>query len=126
MADWLNTPATELNTQAQTAAETRQGMLTKPPGALGELETIAIKLAAMQGVEKPSIKNIHITVFAGDHGVAAKGVSAFPQAVTTEMVKNFARGGAAISVLAKSLSLIFHRSQDHGLSLFYRYYYRSL
>lgn len=103
IADWLNTPAAQLNTNAQNAAETRQGMLTKPPGALGELESVAIKLAAMQGVEKPTMDKIHISVFAGDHGVAAQGVSAFPQAVTTEMVKNFASGGAAISVMAKSL-----------------------
>ncbi|MDH5257986.1 MAG: nicotinate-nucleotide--dimethylbenzimidazole phosphoribosyltransferase, partial [Gammaproteobacteria bacterium] len=103
IADWLNTPAAQLNTNAQNAAETRQGMLTKPPGALGKLESVAIKLAAMQGVEKPTMDKIHISVFAGDHGVAAQGVSAFPQAVTTEMVKNFASGGAAISVMAKSL-----------------------
>ncbi len=102
--DWLNTPAAQLNSEAQSAAEARQGMLTKPPGALGKLESIAIKLAAMQGKEKPTLDNIHITVFAGDHGVAAQGVSAFPQAVTTEMVKNFAHGGAAISVMAKSLN----------------------
>ncbi len=102
-ADWLNTPAAELNTDAQAAAQARQGILTKPPGALGELETVAIKLAAMQGLEKPKMDNIHISVFAGDHGVATLGVSAFPQTVTTEMVKNFAHGGAAISVMSKSL-----------------------
>jgi len=104
MADWFNTPAAKLNTDAQTAAETRQRMLTKPTGALGDLENLAIKLAAMQGVEKPTMNHIHICIFAGDHGVAALGVSAFPQAVTTEMVKNFARGGAAICVLAKNLN----------------------
>ena len=78
-------------------------MLTKPPGALGRLESLAIQLAAMQGREKPALDNIQICVFAADHGVATLGVSAFPQAVTTEMIKNFARGGAAISVLANSL-----------------------
>lgn len=103
-AEWLNTPTADLNISARKAAEERQNNLTKPPGALGELESIAIRLAAMQGKEKPTIDKIHISVFAADHGVASQGVSAFPQAVTTEMVKNFARGGAAISVLAKSLN----------------------
>lgn len=79
----------------------RQAQLTKPPGALGRLEAIAIQLASMQGQERPRLDRAQITVFAGDHGVMAEGVSAFPQAVTGEMVKNFARGGAAISVLAR-------------------------
>ncbi|HHM04148.1 MAG TPA: nicotinate-nucleotide--dimethylbenzimidazole phosphoribosyltransferase [Gammaproteobacteria bacterium] len=98
---WLNVPAASLHPQAQAAAEARQAVLTKPPGALGRLETLAIRLAAMQGSARPSLERVHITVFAGDHGVAEEGVSAFPQAVTTEMVRNFARGGAAISVLAR-------------------------
>jgi nicotinate-nucleotide--dimethylbenzimidazole phosphoribosyltransferase len=57
----------------------------------------------LQGTEQPCVDRVHITVFAGDHGVAAEGVSAFPQAVTAEMVKNFAGGGAAISVAARAL-----------------------
>jgi nicotinate-nucleotide--dimethylbenzimidazole phosphoribosyltransferase len=85
------------------AAEARQGQLTKPPGALGALEGVAIRLAAMQGVARPQVDRVWIAVFAGDHGVAAEGVSAFPQAVTAEMVKNFARGGAAISVAARAI-----------------------
>lgn len=83
----------------------RQGQLTKPPGALGRLEEIAVQLAAWQGVEKPSLQYIHISIFAADHGVADEGVSLFPQAVTAEMVRNFARGGAAISVLAQELNV---------------------
>ncbi len=102
-SEWLNVPSTPLNKQTAADAEARQMQLTKPPGALGQLETIAIRLAAMQGTVMPSVDNVHITVFAGDHGVAARGVSVFPQAVTVEMLRNFSRGGAAINVLARSL-----------------------
>ena len=101
--DWLTQPAAPLNPQAALAAEARQGQLTKPPGSLGRLEKLAQRLAAMQGVERPSLERIHISVFAADHGVAAEGVSAFPQEVTVAMIANFANGGAAISVLAKEL-----------------------
>jgi nicotinate-nucleotide--dimethylbenzimidazole phosphoribosyltransferase len=96
-----------LHPEVQRAAEARQAQLTKPPGALGRLEALAIRLAAMQGTPLPRIENIRIAVFAADHGVAAEGVSAFPQAVTVEMVRNFARGGAAISVLARELRASF-------------------
>lgn len=78
-------------------------MLTKPPGSLGVLEDIVVQLAALQGCERPALRRVWISVFAADHGVAAEGVSAFPQAVTGEMVRNFAGGGAAISVLARAL-----------------------
>ena len=104
--NWLTQPAQALNETARSAAQARQGQLTKPPGALGRLEALAIQLAAMQGREKPQMGQVYISVFAGDHGVAEEGVSLFPQAVTAEMVKNFARGGAAISVLAKQLGAI--------------------
>jgi nicotinate-nucleotide--dimethylbenzimidazole phosphoribosyltransferase len=102
-AEWLKVPSAQLNDEARAAAEARQGVLTKPPGALGRLESIAIQLAAMQGRERPALERVRIVVFAGDHGIAAEGVSAFPQAVTAEMVRNFANGGAAISVLAREL-----------------------
>jgi nicotinate-nucleotide--dimethylbenzimidazole phosphoribosyltransferase len=87
----------------ETAARERQACLTKPAGSLGELERVAICLAALQGNERPSAERVWISIFAGDHGVAAEGVSAFPQAVTGEMLRNFAAGGAAISVLAREL-----------------------
>lgn len=102
--DWLHVPAAVPNATARRDAEARQRILTKPPGALGRLEALAIRLAALQGTARPRVEHVHITVFAGDHGVAAEGVSTFPQAVTGEMVRNFARGGAAISVLARELS----------------------
>lgn len=101
--EWLTIPAALPNAGVRQAAEARQSRLTKPPGALGRLEDMAIRLAALRGTEQPCVDHVHITVFAGDHGVAAEGVSAFPQAVTAEMVKNFARGGAAICVLARHL-----------------------
>lgn len=101
--DWLNTPVKQPNRATEAAALERQSQLTKPPGALGQLESLAVRLAALQGVERPAVDKVSIAVFAADHGVADENVSAFPQAVTGEMVKNFARGGAAISVLAKTL-----------------------
>lgn len=100
---WLQQSVKPLNEEARGAALARQAQLTKPPGALGKLETLAVQFAALQGREQPQVEGVYIGVFAGDHGVAEEGVSAFPQAVTAEMVKNFARGGAAISVLAKQL-----------------------
>jgi nicotinate-nucleotide--dimethylbenzimidazole phosphoribosyltransferase len=99
--EWINAPLASLQEGMQTAALERQGQLTKPPGSLGELEAMAVRLAAMQGVEKPNVDKAQIVVFAGDHGVTEEGVSAFPQVVTAEMIKNFSAGGAAISVLAQ-------------------------
>jgi nicotinate-nucleotide--dimethylbenzimidazole phosphoribosyltransferase len=102
--DWLAQPCAALNESSRVAALERQGQLTKPPGSLGKLEDLAVKLAAMQGTINPRVERTQISIFAADHGVAAEGVSAFPQAVTAEMVKNFARGGAAISVLARQIN----------------------
>ncbi|WP_017926309.1 nicotinate-nucleotide--dimethylbenzimidazole phosphoribosyltransferase [Thioalkalivibrio sp. HL-Eb18] len=101
--DWLQVPPAALNAEAGQAAAERQAHLTKPPGSLGRLESIAERLAAMQGVSQPMLERVHIAVFAGDHGVVAEGISRFPQAVTAQMVANFANGGAAISVLARHL-----------------------
>ncbi len=101
--NWLAQPCAVPNEVARAAALTRQGQLTKPPGALGQLEDVAVRFAAWQAAAQPQVARVHISVFAADHGIAVEGVSAFPQAVTAEMVRNFARGGAAISVLAKQL-----------------------
>jgi nicotinate-nucleotide--dimethylbenzimidazole phosphoribosyltransferase len=84
-------------------AQARQAQLTKPNGSLGQLETAAITLAGLQARAEPAVERVWISVFAGDHGVAAEGVSAFPQSVTGEMLRNFATGGAAICVLARTL-----------------------
>ena len=99
---WLN-PCQAIDAQAYEQAAARQQQLTKPAGSLGQLESIAVQLAGLQGRVKPSLNQLWITIFAGDHGVVAEGVSAFPQEVTGQMLHNFVNGGAAISVLARQL-----------------------
>jgi nicotinate-nucleotide--dimethylbenzimidazole phosphoribosyltransferase len=83
------------------AAAARQRVLTKPPGSLGRLEELAIWLACWQGRARPRLDRVAITVFAGNHGIAARGVSAYPAAVTAQMATNFSAGGAAINQIAK-------------------------
>jgi nicotinate-nucleotide--dimethylbenzimidazole phosphoribosyltransferase len=87
--------------EVQEAARARQAMLTKPAGSLGQLEDLSIRLAAMTGQLRPSLANKAVIVMAGDHGVAAEGISAYPSEVTPQMVLNFVQGGAAINVLAR-------------------------
>lgn len=103
MNEWWREPAQSLDMAAYAAALARQGQLTKPPGSLGRLEEIALTLAAMRGVGKPTLARPWITVFAGDHGVVEEGVSAYPQAVTQQMLLNFVAGGAAVAVLAREV-----------------------
>jgi nicotinate-nucleotide--dimethylbenzimidazole phosphoribosyltransferase len=90
-----------LDEQARAQAKARHLQLTKPTGALGQLETLSTDLAAMQGTALPQCERVAVLIFAGDHGVAALGVSAYPQAVTAHMCLNFIRGGAAVNVLAR-------------------------
>lgn len=88
--------------QAAAAALARQDTLTKPPGALGRLEQLSVWVASCQGSCPPrQFQRPRVVVFAGDHGVVAAGVSAFPAEVTAQMVANFAAGGAAVNVLAE-------------------------
>jgi nicotinate-nucleotide--dimethylbenzimidazole phosphoribosyltransferase len=98
-------PIPPLDESARAAAARRVDILTKPLGALGRLETLAVHVCAIQGTLQPKISEPVAIVFAGDHGVADRGVSAYPRAVTGQMVKNFLAGGAAISVLARLLGL---------------------
>lgn len=91
---------------AAQAATARQAVLTKPPGSLGRLEEAAILLARWQAREKPALDRVHVLIFAGSHGVTARGVSAFPAEVTAQMVANFSAGGAAINQLAKQSGAI--------------------
>ncbi|MFZ4789697.1 MAG: nicotinate-nucleotide--dimethylbenzimidazole phosphoribosyltransferase [Candidatus Competibacteraceae bacterium] len=98
---WFDDPISAPDATVLAAARERQTQLTKPPGSLGRLEELGATLAAMQGSQQPQLDKVWISVFAGDHGVVAEGISAFPQVVTSEMIRNFARGGAAISVLAR-------------------------
>lgn len=75
---------------------------TKPLGSLGQLEDIAVRIAVLQQTLKPELERARVCVFAADHGVTDEGVSAYPRAVTAEMLRNFDRGGAAINVIARS------------------------
>ena len=83
-------------------AQARNGQLTKPPGALGRLEDLAIWYAGWRGDARPVLAHPQVIIFAGNHGVTARGVSAFPAEVTVQMVANFKAGGAAINQLCKA------------------------
>jgi nicotinate-nucleotide--dimethylbenzimidazole phosphoribosyltransferase len=91
----------QLDGAAMAKARKRQDMLTKPAGSLGKLEDISVQLAGIYGQAVPKPEHKVIVLAAGDHGVAADGVSAYPQSVTAQMVLNFLGGGAAINVLAR-------------------------
>jgi nicotinate-nucleotide--dimethylbenzimidazole phosphoribosyltransferase len=90
-----------LDEAAKAAARARQNVLTKPAGSLGRLEALAVQLAGITGKTVPSVERKTVIVLAGDHGVVAEKVSAYPSDVTAQMVLNFLRGGAAINVLAR-------------------------
>ena len=95
------------NAALQARLQHRTDHKTKPLGALGALEGLALQLGLIQRTELPWLHSPQIVVFAGDHGIAAEGVSAYPQAVTVQMVGNMLAGGAAINVFAR----------QHGIAL---------
>lgn len=91
--------------EAMSRAAARQATLTKPPGSLGHLEELSIRLAGMLRTEQPRIGGKAIIIAAGDHGVVAQGVTAYPQSVTAQMALNFLSGGAAINVICRQLGI---------------------
>lgn len=105
-------PTTDQSAEADAAA--RNAVLTKPPEALGRLEQIAIWYAGWRGQAAPTLENPQVVIFAGNHGVTAQGVSAFPAEVTAQMVYNFEAGGAAINQLSKAFGA---KMSVHALDL---------
>jgi nicotinate-nucleotide--dimethylbenzimidazole phosphoribosyltransferase len=103
----LRKAAKKIDQASLLAAQQYQSTLTKPIGSLGTLETLAEKFAGWQGTAHPTLSKINVVIFAADHGVCQQQVSAFPQAVTTQMIVNFLSGGAAISVLSQRLDADF-------------------
>lgn len=103
----MTTPATTEAAALEQRVRRRLDSLTKPVGSLGRLEALALQLALVLRSERPQLRQPQMLVFAGDHGLAARGVSAYPSDVTWQMVENFLAGGAAVSVLAR----------QHGLAL---------
>jgi len=92
-----------LDAETMRQARVRQNRLTKPQGSLGRLEELSVQIAGIQGTVHPDVSSKAVFVMAADHGVVQEGVSAYPQEVTAQMVCNFARGGAAINVLARQV-----------------------
>lgn len=108
MSKWFEQATQEPDRAIAVAAAEKNNQLTKPAGSLGVLEDLAIRLSAIQSNVSPAINTVHINIYAADHGVVEENISAFPQVVTAEMVRNFSRGGAAISVLAKQHQAALH------------------
>ena len=96
--DRIGTPVAD-----EAAVRARLDGLTKPPGSLGELEVIALRLALVLGDPPPPLRRRQVLIFAADHGVARRGVSAYPPEVTAQMCRNFVAGGAAINAIARSV-----------------------
>ena len=92
-----------LDTTSMAKARERQDMLTKPTGSLGRLEQLSIQIAGIQGKSVPQIQQKAVIVMAADHGVVARGTSAYPQEVTAQMVSNFLHGGAGINVIGRQV-----------------------
>ena len=98
-------PLPDCNTSALDAAQLRQNQLTKPQGSLGRLEELALWMASWQGTDRPTLDAGNCLIFAGNHGITKRGISAFPADVTAQMVANFTHGGAAINQLCDTAGL---------------------
>ena len=98
-------PLPDCNTSALDAAQLRQNQLTKPQGSLGRLEELALWIASWQGTDRPTLDAGNCLIFAGNHGITERGISAFPADVTAQMVANFTHGGAAINQLCDTAGL---------------------
>lgn len=98
---WFLQACQQPSLTAREGAEARQQQLTKPTGSLADLEQVAIQLASLQNTPRPELERPWITIFAGDHGVCAENISAYPQIVTRQMLQNFSNGGACINVIAR-------------------------
>ncbi len=105
--NWYDKSTASVCAASGEQARQQQRQLTKPPGSLGRLESLAEAFAGWQQQARPMLENIGVRVFAADHGVTAQGVSAFPAAVTVQMIDNFLDGGAAISVLSHDIGADF-------------------
>ena len=92
-----------LDSESMELARRRQDMLTKPRGSLGKLEGLSVKIAGIKGTARPEIRHKCIIIMAADHGVVAEKVTLYPQEVTSQMVLNFIKGGAAINVMARQI-----------------------
>jgi len=107
-SELARTPTTAAELTAPRVAEQRQAELTKPPGSLGRLEGLALQLAAVQGREHPSCRAPSLLLFAGDHGIAEEGVSAYLPRATAQMVYQYLSGGAAVNVLCRQHGVALH------------------
>lgn len=112
--DWVDAPVAPVDSEAAAAARQRQRERLKPPGSLGLLECAAVRLAGMQGTAIPRLDPIAITIFCGDHGVVAEGVSAYPSSLTRTMAARFTAGGTAIGVMARELGAVLE-AVDTGM-----------
>jgi len=112
--DWLDMPVESVDGEAAAAARQRQCERLKPPGSLGALEHVPIRLAGLQGTATPRLDAIAISIFCGDHGIVAEGVSAYPPSITRIMAARFTAGGTAIGVLARELGAVLE-AVDTGM-----------